>query len=594
MEKIHGYSSNMNVQMLIALMKAHGIRRVIISPGGTHNEIIAGLQYNGDFELFSTVDERGAAYMACGMAAESGEPTAIICTESVASRNYYPAITEAYYRQLPILAITGLHGYEKIGHLYSQIIDRSQSPKDTFRLKVHLPEIKDSTDIWESNVLINAALLELRRHGGGPVHIDLPRSSEKSPVEYSVNTLCEPRVIRRFYSGDKLPNLPDGRIAVFIGTHANITQMETETIDRFCALHDAVVFCGHTSGYKGKYGVLSNLAALQKNEYDIFKGIDLLIHMGGPAADEATMSKLRKVKEVWRVNPDGELRDTFKKLSSVFEMNESAFFKYYCNKSSGEKRQYIDKCLSVTKNIPVPMDKLPFSNVYAAGTISKSLPENSLLYIGLSSSLRAWSMFELPESVSAASNTGVRGIDGVLSAFLGASFVSRNRLCFCVLGDLTFFYDMNALGNRDIGNNVRILLVNDGGGGLFKLRCNEQYKTVGTEDTNPYIAAAGHFGNKSSTLVRGYAESLGFEYITASSKKEFDSVYEHFVSPKLTDKPMLFEIFVNDYDEMDAFDIMYSLDLSVQGAAQNMAKHILGQRGVNAVKKVMNSYGRKK
>ena len=96
MEKINGYSKNLNVQMLIALMQEHKIKRVVVSPGGTHNEIIAGLQYNGGFELYSTVDERGAAYMACGMAAESGEPVAIICTESVASRNYYPAMTEAY------------------------------------------------------------------------------------------------------------------------------------------------------------------------------------------------------------------------------------------------------------------------------------------------------------------------------------------------------------------------------------------------------------------------------------------------------------------------------------------------------------------
>lgn len=592
MEKIHGYSSNMNVQMLIALMKAHGIKRVIVSPGGTHNEIVVGLQYNGEFELYSTVDERGAAYMAVGMAEKCGEPVAVICTESVASRNYYPAITEAYYRKLPVLAITGLHGYEKIGHLYSQVIDRSVSPKDTFKLKVHLPEIKDDTDIWESNILINNALLELKRHGGGPVHIDLPRSGEKDPVEYSVGTLCDSRIIRRYCAGDDMPDIPEGKTAIFIGTHSEFTDIQANLIDKFCASFDAVAFCGHTSGYKGKYKVSANLVASQKNEYEIFKDIDLLIHIGEPAADEATMAKLKKVKNVWRVNPDGEIRDTFKRLSAVFEMDEETFFRYYC-KNNYEKDAYLKKCLEVKENISVPIDKLPFSNIYTAAKLSDKLPENTSLFIGGSSTIRAWSMFDLPRSVSTMANMGTRGIDGVLSSFIGASFVNRQQICYCVLGDLTFFYDMNAIGNRDIGNNIRILLINDGGGGLFKLRCNEQYSTIGIKDTDPYIAARGHFGNKSSILVKSYAESLGFEYMTASDKESFESVYKRFITPEMTDHPILFEIFTNENDERDAFDLMYNIDVSLQGAAKQAVKRIIGQKGVNAIKKVINSNGRK-
>ena len=100
------------------------------------------------------------------------------------------------------------------------------------------------------------------------------------------------------------------------------------------------------------------------------------------------------------------------------------------------------------------------------------------------------------------------------------------------------FYDLNSLGNRDIDNNIRIILANDGGGGLFKHSGSESYIYIGEKDLNPYIAAAGHFGNKSRTLVKGYAERLGFEYITASSKAEFDSVYEIFITPEITDKPI--------------------------------------------------------
>lgn len=588
MEKIKGYSKNMNVQMLIALMQAHGIRHVIVSPGTTHLDIVAGLQFNGNFEMYSTVDERGAAFMACGMAAENGEPVAIVCTESVASRNYFSAMTEAYYRQLPILAITALRGYAKIGHLHSQVIDRSISPKDTFRCKVHLPIIKDADDVWESNIMINNALLELRRNGGGPVHIDLPWSAEK---DFSAKELCKTRVIRRYCKGDALPDIPHGKIAVFMGTHAAFTDKQTKTLDRFCQTYDSVVFCGHTSGYKGEYRVLAELAAFQKAEYDIFDDIDLLIHVGGLDTEEMTINRLKNVKEVWRINPDGEIRDRFQKLTSVFEMEDEMFFAYYINSEVSPKSDYLQRCLSLTQGIASPIEKLPFSNVYAAAILSKQLPENSLIHLGLSNTIRAWSLFEFPQSVSSSCNAGTRGIDGVMSTFLGASFVNKNRICFCVLGDLTFFYDMNAIGNRALGNNVRILLVNDGCGGLMKT--NLVYKYMGDVNTNEFLAAAGHFGNQSPTLVKNYAENLGFEYLTASNKVEFEEVYMRFITPEMTDKPLLFEIFTKDSEEREAFDIMYNIDVTIKSAAKQAAKQVarqvLGQKGINAVKKVIHS-----
>lgn len=592
MEKIKGYPNDLNAQMIIALMKAHGIKRVVVSPGTSHYGIVAGMQFDGNFEMYSAVDERGAAYMACGMAAETGDPAVIVCTGSVASRNYFAAITEAYYRQLPILAITAVvRGYAKIGHLYPQATDRTVSPKDTFRFKAQLPIIKDAEDVWQSNILINNAFLELKRHGGGPVHIDLPNSSVGSKIApgFSAQKLHETRIIYRYDKGAVLPDIPHGKIAVFLATHMKFSDRETRALDDFCATHDAVVFCGHTSGYDGQYKVLSHLAARQSSNYDIFKGIDLLIHIGGPAADEATAGKLRKVKQCWRVDPDGEIRDHFKKLSAVFEMDVESFFRHYSDPNCEPKTDYLQKCLSVIKSVVVPVQELPFSNVYAAAVLSKRLPENAFVFLGLSNTIRAWSMFELPKGVSSNSNTGVRGIDGVLSAFLGASFVQKNRLCFCVLGDLTFFYDMNAIGNRDLGNNVRILLVNDNSGGLMKTSDCVVYNYLGDTDSDKFLAAAGHFGGKSSRLVKNYAESLGFEYLTASSKEQFDAVYERFITPEMTDKPMLFEIFTKAHEERAAFDMTGSIDVSVEGAAMKAAKQILGNKGVETLIKVKRS-----
>lgn len=570
-------------------MLAHGVRRVVVSPGTTHMEIVAGLQLNGGFEMYSCIDERGAAYMACGMAEKSGDPVAIICTESVASRNYNSAMTDAYYRQLPILAITGAHGYSKIGHLHTQIIDRSVSPNDTFKLKVQLPAIKSSEDVWMSNILLNKALLELKRSGGGPVHIDMPWSESK---EFSAKELYKTRVIRRYFSEDTLPNLVGGgKIAVFLGTHTAFSESQERALDNFCAANDAVVFCSHTSGYRGKYAVESCLAASQRTKYSIFKDIKVLIHVGGPAADESTATKLSSsVREVWRVSPDGELRDTFKKLTCVFEMEEEEFFSKYSAEGCRSKDDFLKECRRRIDKINIPVKDLPFSNIYIASLLSKQLPDGALIHFGMSNSLRAWSLFSFANRVTGGANSGTRGIDGVLSAFLGASLVNKDRLCFCVLGDLAFFYDINALQNESLGKNVRILLVNNDGGGLMKTSGSQVYQFLGDVDADDYLVAEGHFGGSGSGVVKAYAEALGFEYLEASDKVSFDTVYKRFLTPEITDRPILLEVFTDAREDRMAFDIMNSIDTSVQGAVKTRLKQMLGPGRVAKIKKAIH-YG---
>lgn len=589
---IEGYSKNLSVQYLIALLKKHGIRKVILSPGTTNLEFSAGLQYDGSFELFSAVDERGAAYMACGMAEESGEPVVISCTESTASRNYASGLTEAFYRKLPVLAVTGVHRYSRIGHLFPQLIDRSKSPDDVFTLKVHLPVIKDAEDAAETELLINKAILNVTRRGGGPVHIDLPCCDDD--YDFHVKELPEARLIQRYEAGDEFPSLPEGKIAVFLGSHHRFSPEDTDTLDAFCAATDAVVFCDHSGGYVGKYAVHAGLLARQKRNYEIFSDIALLIHLGGSAADEPTVGRLKKgIHCVWRVSPDGELRDTFGKLSAVFEMREGAFFKQFSagRKSTDKKNgtdsdSYLKTCMRLKDSLQIPYDNLPLSNVYAASRIAPALPKGSLIHLGVSNTIRAWTLFDFPVSISSVSNIGCRGIDGALSAFLGASFADKKRLCFCVLGDLSFFYDMNALGNRDIGNNVRILLINNNGGGVFKLEGAPGHVFFGDEATNQFVAAADHWGSGKGNVVKGYAESLGFSYLCASSKAEFDERLAEFLNPEFT-RPVLFEVFTNDYDEREAFRRISLLDVSASGGAKEAVKRLLGEKGVAAAKKLL-------
>ena len=173
MDSIFHYTDERNVQIVIALLKAHGIRRVIASPGTTNMTFVVSVQNDPWFQLWSSVDERSAAYLACGMAAETGEPVVISCTGATASRNYLPGLTEAYYRKLPVLAITSTRGNHKIGHLIDQQIDRRNIPNDVSMESVTLPMVKDSEDEHICEIEANKAILALFLNGGGPAHINL-------------------------------------------------------------------------------------------------------------------------------------------------------------------------------------------------------------------------------------------------------------------------------------------------------------------------------------------------------------------------------------------------------------------------------------
>ena len=140
------YTSDKSTLILLSLLKAHNIRYVIASPGTTNMALVGSMQNDPYFIMYSAADERSAAYMACGLASQSGEPVIITCTEATASRNYFPGLTEAYYRKLPILVITGYHGEEKIGHLISQTIDRSSYPKDVLKMSISVRKCKNATD----------------------------------------------------------------------------------------------------------------------------------------------------------------------------------------------------------------------------------------------------------------------------------------------------------------------------------------------------------------------------------------------------------------------------------------------------------------
>lgn len=572
------YSNERNIQIVISLLKANNIKKIVASPGATNFSFVGSLQSDPFFEIYSSVDERSAAYIACGIAAESGEPVVLTCTGSTASRNYLPGLTEAYYRKLPVLAITSHQGKDRLGQLIFQNIDRSNPPHDAVKLSVELPVVKDERDEAFVTMEANKAILELRRNGGGPVHINMFTTYSR---DFSVKELPPVRVMKRVQAWEGMPQMPKGDICVYVGSHVHFTPEQTSAVDAFCATHDAIVICDHTSGYYGKYRLLPTLAQFQRTD-TLFETFDLMVHIGEISA--ATFAGSVPVKEIWRVSEDGELRDPFKKLTTVFQMSELAFFKHYSD-AKANKHAAIDKYRTAFAEIYNHIPELPFSNIWTASQLSARLPKGSLFHISASNSRRCWNMFHLPEGVQCTSNVGCCGIDGCTSSMIGSSLASPNRLCYLVTGDLAFFYDLNALGNRHIGNNVRILLINNAIGAEFKLRIHMCYTFL--DNADKYMAAAGHYGAKSPVLVKHFSEDLGFLYLSATNKEEFLTALETFTNPNITEQPIILEVFTTHENENEALNLMTSITFDAKHKVVDAIRSVAGEKGIKVIKNIL-------
>ena len=574
------YTDEKNVQMLIYLMKAHNIKKVVASPGTTNLTFLGSIQSDPFFEIYSSVDERSAAYIACGLSEEGNEAVALTCTGATASRNYLSGLTEAYYRKLPILAITSTQHEGRIGQNIAQVIDRTSVPKDVAKISVNVPTVHDKEDEWACNLKLNKALLELTHNGGGPVHINLTTTYSRN---YSIAKLPSTRIIKRFCYNDAFPDIKAFKVAVIVGSHKLWSEAQTKAVEDFCIKYNAVVLCDHTSNYFGKFAVHPSLLCAQKQYKSPCRDIDLLIDIGDVSGAAINLY----VKEVWRVNPDGEIRDPFRKLTNVFQIEEKDFFEIYSEKKQDNNlciydhyNEWIAECSKVASKIP----ELPFSNFWIAKTLSDKLPDDIVMHFAILNTLRSWNFFYINTKYIGYCNTGGFGIDGAVSTIIGGALADPNHIHFGFVGDLAMFYDLNSLGNRHLPSNVRILVVNNGLGQEFR-NYNHPAADFG-EEANKYMAAAAHYGNKSKLLLKHFAEDLGFKYISAESKDEFLLNISDFTDT-LNNKPIIFEVFTESEKENEALIALHQLEFDSAGAIKKAAKDILGEKKFNVLKNMI-------
>lgn len=537
------YSGIKSVQLLVALLKAHNVKDIVMSPGGSDIAIIHSIETDDFFNCYSVVDERSAVYFAIGIAQQKQTPVACVCTSGTAVSNYLPGMTEAFYQNVPVIAITADKEPYRLNQLMLQKIDQTGIFNSVTKKSVNLPVVKNGNDFWYCERLINEALVELDHHGKGPVHINIP--IVESGAVYNCDELPTVRkieIISRDRSNDVwasfIPKLTSAKkILVIAGQNINFTDDDIKYVEKFAEKYNCVISVEHMSNLKCK-GCISTYRVSEVSAPGIFADLipDLVISFGNNIASYKLKPLIKENKSAythWQIDEAGRIRDFSDRLTNVFECTPQYFFKYFAeNTPEGAANNMDYYKLWATKYNEIEYPDFEFSNFYVAKKLSENIPQDSVLHLAILNSTRTMQFFDLTPNVKTYSNIGALGIDGCLSTFLGQA-VSTENLAFLVVGDLSFFYDMNAAGIRHVGKNVRIILVNNTGGSEFHFFMGKnKIPTI-----NEHICAEHH------KTAEGWIKSLGYDYHSASSKEELDSIIPEFAKP--SDKPMFLEVFTD-------------------------------------------------
>ena len=574
-----------NARLVLSLLKKHNIRYIVLSPGGSNIPIVQGVQQDPFFKCYSVVDERSAMYFAIGLYLQTGEIVATSCTSAQATRNYVPGLTEAFYKHVPILAITMSKHPRFLGQDYMQCPIQTSLPVDAVKKSFSLPCINTEHDREQCIRVANEAILELTHHGNGPVQLNIEGlDSDTWVFDDSIKELPSIRSIKKYKYWEicDTNDLKDKRIMILIGEHMPFSETEKTAIKEFCDSYDAFVYVNHTSNYDGGYS-LKAFPLVGSMSINIFEKQfipDIVISIGGLTGDYYIYNLLFKTPnnsfEHWRVDEDGRVVDTYGKLTRIFEMRIVDFFSQL-KREETSFHNYWEKWKSALDNIRYDFD-IPLSNLYTAIELSKIIPKGSNMNFAILNSLRVWSLVNIVNPIKAFSNLAAFGIDGCMSTSFGES-VESDSLNFLITGDLAFFYDMNALGIRHLKNNIRVLLCNNNGGMEFKFG-----KLVYQTDVGSYISADNHFKN-----AEGWARTNNFDYISIHTKEELIEHLYRFVSP--SDKPILMEIFTTPQNEREAQSAFFNgnfLGTSVEEKKRTVKqaiKSIIGDEKLDKIRK---------
>lgn len=536
------YTDKKNVLQLISLLEAHGVKKIVLCPGSRNIPLVHTLSTHPAFTCYPVTDERSAGFFAIGLALNGGTPTAVCCTSGTALLNLHPAVAEAFYQNVPVVVISADRPGAWIGQMDGQTLPQPGVFGTLVKKAVNLPEIHTEEDEWYCNRLINEALLETHHHGKGPVHINIPISEPL--FNFTTEQLPEVRVITRYQGlnvydrdyNELIERLNRYQKRMIIVGQMNLIYLFEKKYSKLLYKH--FVWLTEHIGNQTVPGIpIRNFdAALYAMDDEMQEKMvpELLITYGGHVVSKRLKKYLRQhpPKEHWHVSLDGEIVDLYGSLTTVIEMDPFEFLEKIAFLLDNKTPQYPLVWENYCKALPQP--GLAYSEMSAIGTLIRALPEQCALHLANSSTIRYAQLFPIASTVEVCCNRGTSGIEGSLSTAVGYAAAS-DKLNFMIIGDLSFFYDMNALWNGNIGSNLRILLLNNGGGEIF-------HALPGLEmsGTSHKFITAVH-----QTSAQGWAEERKFTYLKAEDETQLEEAMTLFAKPEKMDQPILLEVFTN-------------------------------------------------
>ena len=559
-------------QTVIQLCKAKGIEHIVISPGSRNAPLTIGFTSDSYFKCYSIVDERCAAFFALGIAQQTQRPVALVCTSGSALLNYYPAIAEAFYSDIPLVVLSADRPEHLINVGDGQTINQENVFQNHILFSANLKQdMRDLNGFGEDEepAILKSLENKLERLFGlqqgiqkqnesdineaintaiykkGPVHINVPFDEPLYEMvdKLSVNPKTEDVVVKSKKIDDRLLNdLVDQwynatKKMVVVGVNTP-NSIEQKWLDELAEDESVIVFTETTSNIHHPDffpSIDKIIAPLTDKEFKDLQP-DILVTFGGMIVSKKIKAFLRqyKPKYHWHID-ERKANDTFFCLDYHLKTSPNQFFSDFFERVSHvTKSDYHEFWKSVKKHRSSKhkayLETIPFSDLKVFGTVLKAIPKHTILQLANSATVRYAQLFSLSKTLEIYCNRGTSGIDGSTSTALGFAVVSKKQTTF-ITGDLSFFYDSNALWNNYIPKSFRIIVINNGGGGIFRI-------LPGQKNTKNFDT---FFETKHNLSAKQLCEMYNFEYLSANSSDNLSVGLNGFF--EASKYPKLLEIF---------------------------------------------------
>ncbi|MGV8092747.1 MAG: 2-succinyl-5-enolpyruvyl-6-hydroxy-3-cyclohexene-1-carboxylic-acid synthase [Mangrovibacterium sp.] len=541
-------STKKHIRQLASVLLARGIDDIIISPGSRNGPLIHTFAGSGRFQCRNIVDERSAAYFALGLAQNKQKPVVLVCTSGTAALNYGPGVAEAFYLNVPLIVLTADRPSWWIDQAESQCIRQDHIFREFTKKEVTLPAGESEDELWFAGRLVNECLNVAVSGTKGPVHINIPLDEPLHDLldeELPAVQVIEAAPSQSVLSEEELDGLTSvfnqaGQVLILAGQQFPDAELEN-LLAELSAKSGAVVLKEHLANFNHQQfcgSIDLMMPALKEDHAEDFCP-ELLISFGGQFVSKSLKQFLRRNKpyDHWHLTMSNEHFDTYQSLTRVINQNTTLFFKQLLNRVVVKDKDYLRRWKEKEKQVNGRrnefMARTEFCDLKVFHLINKAIPENSVLHLGNSSPVRYALIGDAVQGVLYLGNRGTAGIDGPLSTTVGFASASE-KLNTVILGDLSFFYDSNGLWNNYVGQNLRVIVINNRGGNIFSM--------IKGPEKSP--AFEEHFFTENQIRAEGIAKTFGLDYYQAQNEEELEAALHNFYPPRQKQAALL-EIFTN-------------------------------------------------